>query len=72
VTDEGAALVKQVPIPEHDDFSASLKMMSDDKRLQLAALLREVVSNMPNGKTVLQDMDARITAHCTHLPDQNE
>lgn len=69
LTDEGKALLKKMPPPQGDDISNSLNKLGEEKRTQLITLLREVIHNMPDGESVLKDIDARIATHRTNLPN---
>jgi DNA-binding MarR family transcriptional regulator len=78
ITEKGIAIVAEHP--DHGPFSAeddaliqSIDALGEDKAQLLLSLLREVVSNMPDGESILQAVAHRVELHTTgkfEMPDQ--
>ncbi|NDJ60761.1 MAG: MarR family transcriptional regulator [Chloroflexi bacterium] len=59
LTEEGVALLAQIPLmPDDDPLLLSLSAMGEDRARQLIDLLREVIQHLPNGDELLADMQS--------------
>lgn len=64
LTEQGAELIKSIPFPvENNDLTESLRKMGLEKTEQLLSLLREVISGVPNGETILSEVQDRLENH---------
>ncbi len=63
-TQHGTAFVARVPFVDKDDpLVTSLEALGDEWAWRFLALLRELVSNLPEGKEILQRVSIRMQAH---------
>ena len=64
LTEQGTELIKSIPFPvENNDLTDSLRKMGLEKTGQLLSLLREVISGVPNGETILAEVQDRLENH---------
>ena len=64
LTEQGEELIKSIPFPvENNDLTDSLRKMGMEKTEQLLSLLREVISGVPNGETMLSEIQDRLENH---------
>lgn len=64
LTEQGAELIKSIPFPiENNDLTDSLRKMGPEKTTQLVTLLRELISGVTNGETILAEVQDRLENH---------
>lgn len=64
LTANGEQLLMSLPlVHDSDELVASLRAMGDDKAAELLTLLRELISQMPHGDDVLEEVQMRMLAH---------
>jgi DNA-binding MarR family transcriptional regulator len=64
LTPSGQQVLMSAPlVHDSDEMIASLSAMGDDKAADLLALLRELISRLPNGEDLLSEVQLRVSAH---------
>jgi DNA-binding MarR family transcriptional regulator len=71
LTDEALSLIASVPtIDENDMILKALTRMGHEKALHLVELLREMVKELPNGESLIEEIGSRVKSfkgdhHCS-------
>jgi len=63
LTEEGGQLLRRhIPMNQADPFFQAVSAMGHERAEQLIALLQELLSNMPGGEAIVQEVMARLEA----------
>ncbi len=69
ITDSGTATLNHVPLSHEDDvFYKSVAKLGEERAHLLVALLRELISSLPDGEVMLQEITTRIQADTCEQP----